>query len=341
MDASLPAITAQTLPPLVRLRAELRALDPIRLPPYAGSAWRGLLGHGLRQAACVTRARTCDGCLLASHCVYTRVFEPTAPLGEEGGRFAAPPRPYILNLDPRAPREYAPGATLSLGLTLLGDAIRQVPYLIHALRQAGQRGLGRDQARFAVERLEQETVPGSGDWRPVYDAAEGRLDPLPTASAPVPPAPVTAHLRLVTPLRLKRHGHLMGPDQFTAEDLFFNLAGRLRLLATHQGGDPAPLDWALLYKAATAVHLRNPQLHWHEWTRYSSRQGTLMELGGLLGSFDLTGPGLAPLWPLLWQGQWVHAGKGTTFGLGGYRLEAPGGPPQACGPGAAASPGAP
>lgn len=37
--APLPA-----LPPLARLRAELCALDPIRLPPYAGSAWRGLLG---------------------------------------------------------------------------------------------------------------------------------------------------------------------------------------------------------------------------------------------------------------------------------------------------------
>ena len=38
---------------------------------------------------------------------------------------------------------------------------------------------------------------------------------------------------------------------------------------------------------------------------------------------ELAGPGLGLLWPLLWQGQWVHAGKGTTFGLGAYRLMAP------------------
>lgn len=52
-----------------------------------------------------------------------------------------------------------------------------------------------------------------------------------------------------------------------------------------------------------------------------------MELGGLLGVGELAGPGLGLLWPLLWQGQWVHAGKGTTFGLGAYRLTAPPAPP--------------
>ncbi len=76
-----------------------------------------------------------------------------------------------------------------------------------------------------------------------------------------------------------------------------------------------------LLLAADRLHPDLSALRWHEWTRYSSRQHTLMELGGLLGTFELSGPDLAPLWPLLWLGQWVHAGKGTTFGLGAYRLE--------------------
>ena len=40
--------------------------------------------------------------------------------------------------------------------------------------------------------------------------------------------------------------------------------------------------------------------------------------GFLLGTFDLSGPDLAPP---LWWGLWLHVGMGTTFGLGAYRLE--------------------
>ena len=321
MDDITQDTTDRALPPLIRLRVEMRALDPIRLPPYAGSAWRGVLGHGLRQAACVTRARTCAGCLLLEHCVYTRLFEPPAPAGQQDQRFAAPPRPYVLEIDPRAPREYPPGSSLALGMTLLGEALRQVPYLIHALQQAGNRGLGQNQARFSVARLFQERQPGSGDWQPVYSAEEGRYTPLPPAAVSTPPAPERVRVRLLTPLRLKRHGHLTSPERFTAEDFLFSLVGRLRLLASHHGGNPEPLAWPRFYASAKTVILSQPQLRWHEWTRYSSRQNTLMELGGLLGTFELTGPDLATLWPLLWWGQWVHTGKGTTFGLGAYRLE--------------------
>ncbi len=322
MDDQPVATPGLTLPPLLRLRAHLQALDALHLPPYAGSAWRGLLGHGLRQAACVTRARDCAGCLLLAHCVYPRVFEPPPPANAEGGRFAAPPRPYVLDIDPLAPRDYGPREPLHLGITLLGEATRQVPYLLHALQLAGQRGLGRTHGHFVLARLDQETAPGTDDWQTVYDPALGRYTPLLLEHPRVPAVPVgPVRLHLLTPLRLKRQGKLVGPAQFTPRELIFNLSGRLRLLAQHHGGDTTGLTQEPLLQAAAAMSTANRQLHWHEWTRYSSRQDTLMELGGLLGHFDLAGPGLADLWPILWLGQWVHAGKGTTFGLGAYRLE--------------------
>jgi CRISPR/Cas system endoribonuclease Cas6 (RAMP superfamily) len=43
-------------------------------------------------------------------------------------------------------------------------------------------------------------------------------------------------------------------------------------------------------------------------------------MGGLLGRFSLAGEGLEPFWPYLWLGQWTHAGKGTSMGLGQYRI---------------------
>jgi CRISPR-associated endoribonuclease Cas6 len=60
-------------------------------------------------------------------------------------------------------------------------------------------------------------------------------------------------------------------------------------------------------------------LHWRDWTRYSSRQQQEMSLGGVVGTWNLYN--LPPaLWPALWLGQWLYAGKNTTFGLGQYRL---------------------
>ena len=44
-------------------------------------------------------------------------------------------------------------------------------------------------------------------------------------------------------------------------------------------------------------------------------------MGGLVGSFELAGPDIEPFWPLLWLGQWTHAGKGSSMGLGRYVLE--------------------
>jgi len=64
------------------------------------------------------------------------------------------------------------------------------------------------------------------------------------------------------------------------------------------------------------------QLRWSDWTRYSSRQKTRMQLGGVTGRFVLSGEGLAEHWPVLWRGQWWHIGKTTSMGLGRYRIEA-------------------
>jgi hypothetical protein len=55
-----------------------------------------------------------------------------------------------------------------------------------------------------------------------------------------------------------------------------------------------------------------------DWIRYSSRQAQEMHLGGVLGSYRISNAYLEPLWPLLYLGQWTHAGKNTSFGLGQY-----------------------
>ncbi len=84
--------------------------------------------------------------------------------------------------------------------------------------------------------------------------------------------------------------------------------------------EPRTLDRSAVHAAIDQVEIEATALRWVEWTRYSSRQRTHMQLGGLLGQLRLSGPGVAPLWPLIALGQWLHLGKNTSFGLGRYRV---------------------
>lgn len=307
--------------PVARFRFSLEIQEPVAMPAYAGSALRGLLGHGLRRIACVTRQPTCDGCMLRYNCLYSTFFESPGVPGQTAARYKALPHPFVLEPEVSPEREIPEGGLLRLNITLIGEAVEQVPYLIHALDLAGRRGLGRGGGRFIVAMLEREQRLGKEDWESVYEADPGeyrRLEPL---RLPLPEPPNDMRIRLLTPLRLKRHGRFVGPSQLTATDLLLHLCKRLAMLADLYRGDPNPFDWNTLFRHAEDMRIAGPQLHWHDWTRFSSRQNTLMQMGGLLGGFRLEGETLASFWPALWFGQWVHVGKGTSFGLGGYRIE--------------------
>lgn len=313
---------------LRRLTFHCQAVDPLRLPYFSGSAWRGLLGHSLRRSVCVTRASNCDGCLLRGQCVYSRFFETPPLTPEQSPRYNALPHPFVLEPPPAGTRDHAPGDALSLGITLIGPGQDIPAYLIHAMQRAGERGLGRAGGRFRLVEVTQESAPGSANWQRIFDAAEGRLSTPETSPPPAPPPrPEPLELELLTPLRLKRGGQYVNQQRLDSRALFGPLIERIRLLQAlypaPSEGSPAPTpDMDRLKQAIDRTAISQPQLHWADWTRWSSRQGTHMQLGGLLGTLRLTGPGLAALWPFIWLGQWVHLGKQSSFGLGQYRVTA-------------------
>lgn len=312
--------TAIPFPPLARFRFLFEAIETVRLPSYPGSAWRGLLGQGLRRTACVTRQPTCAGCLLVQTCVYSTFFETPAPPGPAGRGYSALPHPFVLDIDPRAPTLIVEGAPFDLTIHLVGNAIAQVPYLIHALQSAGDRGIGNSRGRFRLTGVERERTLGADLWDPVYAVEEGTYLAGETALPAVPIAPQRARLHLMTPLRIKRSGHFIGAGELTPPDLLRALFLRLRRLAELYGGDPTAFDARTLGTDDDALVFETRRLHWHEWTRFSSRQNTPMEMGGLIGELELVGRALPIAWPALWLGQWTHIGKGTAFGLGGYRI---------------------
>ena len=297
------------LPAIHRLRWSLRLAEPFDAPRYLGSALRGLLGHGLRRTACVTRLKSCPGCPLADACVYTELFEPASRANGQGRA------PYVLSVPITSGRHYSEGEEFVFKMTLFSPHHLYLPFLIQAFHAGGQLGLGPGKIRFEVAEVEALAAFGGADWQPVY--GEGEMLEVSTAAAFHPPAPPeAAHLTWQTPWRLKRKGRFVGPKQFSPEFLLESL-----LYRSYEFLDERP-PRPLLAQARNAVLHVEAQLDWQDWSRYSSRQKTRMQVGGLMGSIHLAGDDLPYWWPLLWLGQWLHLGKFTSMGLGRYRLSA-------------------
>ena len=338
------------------------SLLPVRGGDYLGSAWRGGLGHALRRTVCVTRLPACDPCMLLRSCPYPFLFESRTPPGAEKlTRYPRTPGPYVL--EPADGRFDTHDATVNLGVTLFGPANAHLPYLVHALDQAGRNGLTAKRIVLELRDVQAEACGdgaglgaasgiGSGDelsengsgnsgggdrhgeneggnadgtvghrgWRTIFEPG-GRLSPV-AAEHRAPPAPPPAvRIRLLTPLRVKRRGHFVGVSDFDFRAFAGGLLRRISLLTYFFGETPLETDFAALLRQAESVPVVECDLHWREWTRRSSRQQTKLQMGGLVGRFELAGPGLLPFWPILWLGQWTHAGKGCSMGLGRYVLE--------------------
>ena len=386
--------------PLARYRVRFRERVPqgacsLASPQagYLGSAWRGAFGHALRKAVCVTRLPACDPCVLLRSCPYPFLFESRTPPGAKKlTRYPHTPGPCVL--EPADPRfDTCPGdGTLNLGVTLFGSANDHLPYVVHALEQAGRQGLtgrrvaldmldvqagsrglgaggaggaedeagdmsdargdrrrgrppagaadGRGTALFHARRMDEAErtgeagnpgdAGGAGDtgdagerdgWTPIFEPGGG-LSPVPARPPAPPPAPPrTVRVRLLTPLRVKRREHFVGVPDFDFRALMGGLLRRISLLTYFFGETPLETDFAGLLRHAESTPIAGRALHWREWTRYSSRQNEKLQMGGLVGSFELAGTDLDRFWPLLWLGQWTHAGKGCSMGLGRYVLE--------------------
>src|SRR5438093_6172889 len=83
-------VTPVPVLPLARYRLRFKPSGEGRLPAYAGSAWRGALGHALKKAVCVTRLSSCPPCLLYRSLPFlllpVHLRDPTAPRRAENAQ---------------------------------------------------------------------------------------------------------------------------------------------------------------------------------------------------------------------------------------------------------------
>jgi CRISPR-associated endoribonuclease Cas6 len=290
--------------------------EAIKLPVFPGSAWRGALGNALKKTVCIVRNTPCQACLLKSSCAYSYIFETPPPdTAEKMRKYNATPHPFVLQL----PQTNNPETNhYQLDLVIFGHALRYFPYIVHALQKAGKDGIGGSRQVFSLLRIDQISIDGK--MTTVYQ--DGKLNTQNQHTyLTIPTMPQGIIININTPLRIKQNGKNLGVDQFKFAAFFGNLLRRISMLTYFHSDTPLETDFAGLTRQARKIEFYNKQLRWYDWKRYSSRQQTEMNMGGVIGSLQLDMHGLDDFWPYLWLGQWTHAGKATSMGMGGYTIK--------------------
>lgn len=356
-----------------RLRFVAEARDIVELNEHQGSAIRGALFHALRRKFCAFShdpQAMCEACVLAQTCPVAmlvstldpnhargqdrpRPFTVQPPVGEwenEGmgewenekesvlhSSFSilhSSPGHFWEREDGAGYWRYEPGETLSFGLTLYAQAMLLFPYVVLALQEFEESGLGRKceqydgrwrRGRLAVREVWAEN-PLTGERQPVLRQGNRQVQ--------VPDAPVThaqimqmangewqmakLTLHFLTPARLVEKGHLLKPETFAFRPFLQRLLERLESLSGAFCDTPLAVDFPELLAEAEKVQVAEQRLGWEEVRSYSTRRHAESPLGGLVGRVTLAVEDWTPFLPWLLWGQFVHVGKDAVKGNGWY-----------------------
>lgn len=304
--------------------------EGLLLPPYKGSTLRGGFGRAFRHVTCAHRAGQCPSCPIKDDCPYAYIFETAPPPGAAAlSNYEAVPRPFVLEPPLEERTCYAPGEELCFHLVLMGRAIDYLPYFAVSFRQMGRVGMGKGKRHFYLRAI-RGVNPVSGAGSLVYSAAQPLKAPgahavswrqlvegcLPPAAGRVD----RVRLRFLTMTRLKYAGRFVERVEFHV--LVRNLLRRVSALAYFHHGFAWREDFGALIRRAMDVQLVRDECRWVDWQRYSARQDSKINLGGVVGLAEYSGE-LGEFLPLLLLGQHIHVGKACVFGMGQYRLEMP------------------
>ena len=310
-----------------------RAAESIHWHPFKGSAVRGAFASVLRRSFCPEwRATETDPVHKQLCPVCQMLAAPNAETTPGDVR-----RPYAIRppLDQRP--VYEPGETFSFTITLFGESLVYLPYLVLAASGMGAAGMGRKneaghRGRFQVESIV-SVNPLTGETATLLDAGASTVH----AST----APVTHHqvlavgekvmdllakhdnritLHFITPTRLTRGEHKMSkPEPFQV--IKASVLRILDLAAQYGGGRPTIHGQPLhlkehIFPYAGEVQVVADHTRWWDVSGFSGRLGREQKLGGLIGRVVYTAPDWRPLFPwLIWITQ-TQVGKNAVKGSG-------------------------
>lgn len=276
------------------IEIDVKLTAPAEFGSPLNTVVRGMFGKNLREARCLTRARSCVSCPKMAACDYGRIFETPADVavGAHGSHTA---HPFWLQGIP-AVLQLGRGRSFTARLCCIGPARAAIPYLDVALRMAlsdaGSPGLRHVFELGASHRQVVKLGPFSQEAGLLKFEAKtplilGKNDPRNERDCPA--MPWLPQLMRAGVRRIASLSAAYGIGRLEASAVFPDL----RSTRFVDG------------------HLRP----WHG-DRWSARQGRRMPLFGVNITATIEGESVTHLRPLLQALQIMSVGKQTSMGLG-------------------------
>lgn len=300
----------------------LEAVEDLQVPPYKGAMFRGAFGMAFRRSVCATGFPECGGCSLKNNCIYFRYFETEMPA--EGLRFLDGPRkvphPFVLHPPLSSAVVFPAGYRFKVGVTLIGDAIVNLPYFVHTFRKLAEEGLGKGKKKASLLSVEDIT---QSEKVVVYESTKGRVFPGSNAVkvadiiSTIPSEIQSITLDFQTPLRIQHKGVEIKEREMVEIQKIVTLTRRRLMSLSYLYCEAVvePEKWIDFTKCKIVSN----SLSFFDWERFSNRHKRQMSLGGFIGKISITGE-LEEIAPILLAGSFVNTGKNTLFGLGQYSV---------------------
>ncbi|MYC75349.1 CRISPR system precrRNA processing endoribonuclease RAMP protein Cas6 [Candidatus Poribacteria bacterium] len=302
--------------------------ESLRMPQNKGNVFRGGFGYLLHHITCVGTAQECEKrCRFPERCVYSKCFETPVPDDSpmlRGQPYA--PHPFILEPPRTGKSDFAPGDTFTCNLTLIGEAINLLPWMVFTFDQMGKRriGLQGERGQCQLDSVESLSAHGNDPPQTIYTAAsemltdDGIVLRLADVMHATPHTADTIELKFLTPTSIKVDGKWT--SRLTFEHLIRNLLRRIRFLNYFHCGEDVDAEvdaHGLIVTAQSVSH--QSCLQWLQRGRYSHRAKARIPMSGFIGTIRFEGD-ITPFLPFIFLGESLHIGHHTAFGYGQYRV---------------------
>lgn len=258
-----------------------------KAPFFIGSQIRGALGHALKKVVCINYKYKCSECFASNSCLYYDFYEQKNAY-------------HNYRLD------YELGTDMyDFSVYLFEDACEKAPYVISSLYlMLSEFGLGK-------ERVKHEHFNMSLNDTPCLVGGKITLPKNFSQDIKVDGYCADVSVEFATPLRIKKDNTFIKDDKIELKDIINSIYARqMQILAKSNKRFPYEIKGEIVSKDLRFLDLR----------RYSNRQQTAMNIGGIVGKIELHGLS-KECYEVLRLGEFLGAGKQTAFGLGKIKVK--------------------